>query len=109
MYIILYGIIFHEYHYIRISVLTDSKVYLLFFPQVISPVPQIEQFKLNSGWDFVVVATDGVWDAMTNNEILKYISNRLENKNRSIGSLLYEERIFAINTLSKTTLFLYTF
>ena len=94
----------------KFSPLFWNKVYsLLFFVQVISPVPQIEQFKLNSGWDFVVVATDGVWDAMTNNEILKYISNRLENKNRSIGSFLYEERIFAINTLSKTTLFLYTF
>ena len=54
------------------------------FPvQVISPVPQIEQFKLNSGWDFVVIATDGVWDAMANNDVLKYIKNRLENKNRS--------------------------
>lgn len=50
--------------------------------QVISPVPQIEQFKLNSGWDFVVIATDGVWDAMANNDAIKYIKNRLENKSR---------------------------
>ena len=37
---------------------------------------------LSTGWDFLVVATDGVWDAMSNAEILKYISSRLENKNR---------------------------
>jgi serine/threonine protein phosphatase PrpC len=49
---------------------------------VISPVPQIEQYRLESSWDFLVVATDGVWDAMSNAEVLKYIRSRLENKNR---------------------------
>ena len=28
--------------------------------QVISPVPQIEQYKLQPGWEFILVATDGV-------------------------------------------------
>ena len=41
-----------------------------------------QEFRLESNWDFLVVATDGVWDAMSNAEILKYISSRLENKNR---------------------------
>jgi serine/threonine protein phosphatase PrpC len=50
--------------------------------QVISPVPQIEQFRLETSWDFLVLATDGVWDAMANAEILKYIASRLDNKNR---------------------------
>ncbi len=35
-------------------------------PKVISPVPQIQSFDLNSSWEFVVAATDGVWDAMSN-------------------------------------------
>jgi serine/threonine protein phosphatase PrpC len=55
--------------------------------QVISPVPQIEQYRLESSWDFLVVATDGVWDAMSNAEVLKYIRSRLENKNRWALSL----------------------
>ena len=29
-------------------------------PQVISPVPQIEQFKIDTSWEFLIVATDGV-------------------------------------------------
>jgi hypothetical protein len=49
---------------------------------VISPVPQIEQFRLESNWEFLVVATDGVWDAMSNADILKYLASRLDNKNR---------------------------
>lgn len=28
--------------------------------QVISPVPQIEQFKIDPSWEFLIVATDGV-------------------------------------------------
>ncbi len=49
---------------------------------MISPVPQIEQFRLESNWEFLVVATDGVWDAMSNADILKYLASRLDNKNR---------------------------
>ncbi len=29
-----------------------------------------------------MVATDGVWDAMSNADILKYLASRLDNKNR---------------------------
>ena len=28
--------------------------------QVISPVPQIEQFKIDPSWEFLIIATDGV-------------------------------------------------
>lgn len=50
--------------------------------QVISPVPQIELFKLDSSWEFLVVASDGVWDAVSNTEALNFIRSRLENKSR---------------------------
>lgn len=33
---------------------------------MISPVPQIQCFKLDPQWEFVVVGSDGVWDAMSN-------------------------------------------
>ena len=36
--------------------------------QVISPVPQIEQYKLQPGWEFILVATDGVPDHIRQNE-----------------------------------------
>lgn len=47
--------------------------------QVISVVPQIESFKLNSNWDFVVVGSDGVWDAMSNQEMVTFVKSRLDN------------------------------
>ena len=35
-------------------------IQLTICPQVISPVPQIEQFKIDTSWEFLIVATDGV-------------------------------------------------
>ena len=45
--------------------------------QVISAVPQIQTFHLDSQWEFIVVASDGVWDAMGNNDMVAYIRQRL--------------------------------
>ncbi len=60
---------------------------------MISPVPQIEQFRLESNWEFLVVATDGVWDAMSNADILKYLASRLDNKNRYRDIPKYKDRV----------------
>eukprot|EP00095_Tigriopus_kingsejongensis_P002611 maker-scaffold302_size216161-snap-gene-1.13 protein:Tk02611 transcript:maker-scaffold302_size216161-snap-gene-1.13-mRNA-1 annotation:"probable protein phosphatase 2c" len=45
--------------------------------QVISAVPQIVSFKLSSNWDFVVVGSDGVWDAMSNQDMVTYVKTKL--------------------------------
>ena len=37
--------------------------------QVISPVPQIEQFKIDTSWEFLIVATDGV---TTDYDVIQY-------------------------------------
>ena len=50
--------------------------YYIMYYKVISAVPQVTSFKLNSSWDFIVVATDGVWDAMTNQEMIAFIKVR---------------------------------
>ena len=41
--------------------------------QVISVVPQMQFFKLDPKWEFVVVGSDGIWDAMSNQEMSNYI------------------------------------
>ena len=41
--------------------------------QVISVVPQIVAHPLNASWDFLVVASDGVWDAVTNRELVAIV------------------------------------
>jgi len=71
---------------------------------VISPVPQIEQFRLESNWEFLVVATDGVWDAMSNADILKYLASRLDNKNRYKDKDREGTRYKDISTRTKTAL-----
>ena len=45
--------------------------------QVISVVPQIVSHRLDSSWDFVVVASDGVWDAITNRDLVAFVRERL--------------------------------
>ena len=45
--------------------------------QVISVVPQIVSHRLDSTWDFVVVASDGVWDAITNRDLVAFVRERL--------------------------------
>jgi serine/threonine protein phosphatase PrpC len=34
-------------------------------------------FKLDQNWEFVVVGSDGVWDAMSSSEMAKYIKARI--------------------------------
>ncbi len=60
---------------------------------MISPVPQIQSFELNPTWDFVVAATDGVWDAMSNQEMVTYVKTRLTQlgRKRAVLSNLCEE------------------
>lgn len=45
--------------------------------QVISAVPQIKLFKIDTHWDFVVVGSDGVWDAMSNQDMVTFVRQRL--------------------------------
>lgn len=67
--------------------------------QVISVVPQIVSHRLNSSWDFVVVASDGVWDAVTNRELVALVRDRLsgdddddgKKKKKTVLSELCEE------------------
>ena len=60
---------------------------------MISPVPQIQSFDLNPSWDFVVAATDGVWDAMSNQELITQVKTKLtqQGRHRAVLSNLCEE------------------
>ena len=43
-------------------------------------MPQLQTFHLDCQWEFIVVATDGVWDAMSNDAMVAYIKQRLDSK-----------------------------
>ena len=53
--------------------------------QVISVVPQIVSHRLTSAWDFVVVASDGVWDAITNRDLVAFVRERLNENDDANG------------------------
>ena len=46
--------------------------------QVISAVPQIQISHLDSQWEFVIVASDGIWDAMSNQDMITFVRQRLQ-------------------------------
>lgn len=48
--------------------------------QIITAQPDITKHKLEKGDEFVVLACDGVWDCMTNQEVVDFVSARLKRK-----------------------------
>ena len=46
--------------------------------QVISAVPQIQTFHLDPQWEFVIVGSDGIWDAMSNQDLVTFVRQRLQ-------------------------------
>ena len=88
---------------------------------MISPVPQIEQFKIDTSWEFLLVATDGVriflhlkifcifrthniwilivsftkvWDAVTNNEAINFVKSKMENRYKLVENIKVTEKYF---------------
>jgi len=60
---------------------------------MITAYPEIKIDNLTSDCEFIVVACDGVWDCMTNQEICEFISQRL-NKYPNIKLSKIIEEIF---------------
>ena len=48
---------------------------------IISPVPEVTNVDVDGSEEMIVMACDGVWDVMSNEEIVKEIKDRLENGN----------------------------
>ena len=59
---------------------------------MISVVPQIQTFKLDTYWEFVVVGSDGVWDAMSNAEMINFIKGRLASERATHARAAREQR-----------------
>ena len=66
-------------------------------------MPQIQAYKLNSNWDFIVLATDGVWDAMTNQEMITFIKGRLGSPDRPNNAATAASHVSNIYDLVGTT------
>lgn len=45
--------------------------------QIVTAFPEVQKFPITEDWEFVVLACDGIWDVMTNQEVVNFIRNRL--------------------------------
>ncbi|CAH0562428.1 unnamed protein product [Brassicogethes aeneus] len=45
--------------------------------QILSPLPDVEKIQRTGKEEFLILATDGVWDVFTNDALCQYIQNRL--------------------------------
>ncbi|XP_044727590.1 probable protein phosphatase 2C T23F11.1 isoform X2 [Chrysoperla carnea] len=45
--------------------------------QIVTANPDIECRQINENWEFVVIACDGIWDVLTNEEVLNFVRSRI--------------------------------
>lgn len=54
--------------------------------QMITAEPDIKQVTLNSDDEFIILACDGIWDCLTNEEAVKYVLDRIDTQSpKEIG------------------------
>lgn len=39
----------------------------------------MKEFQITEDWEFLVLACDGIWDVMTNQDVVKFVRSRLAN------------------------------
>lgn len=54
--------------------------------QIVTAYPDVETREINENWEFIVLACDGIWDVMTNKEVVDFCRKR-------IGMGMYPEEI----------------
>lgn len=46
--------------------------------QIVSPQPDVKSLELNDNVDFLLLACDGIWDVLSNEEVIEFVITRLE-------------------------------
>ena len=44
---------------------------------MITAYPDLKEYDINSGWDFIVMGCDGIWEVKTNRDICLMVKNKL--------------------------------
>ena len=64
-----------------------------FSKPIVSPEPDIRRFRVEEGGDeFILLASDGLWDVMTSQDAVDFVTARLEKSKASAERLTTEER-----------------
>lgn len=40
-------------------------------------LPDVKEFELTEDWEFLILACDGIWDVMKNQDVVKFVRSRL--------------------------------
>lgn len=48
--------------------------------QIVTAVPDIEIRKITDELEFIVLACDGIWDVLTNSEVVSFVRSRIAEK-----------------------------
>jgi len=50
---------------------------MLILIAIISALPDVIERQLTEDHEFILLACDGIWDVMTNNEVLRFVRSRI--------------------------------
>lgn len=52
--------------------------FFVFFSEHFSAYPDVEVHDVHDGWDFVLLASDGIWDVLSNDDVVKMCLKKME-------------------------------
>ncbi len=58
--------------------------------QMISAMPDVRKVTLNDGDEFMVLASDGIWNCMSSEAVVEFVRKRLSEKREKISSICEE-------------------
>lgn len=51
----------------------------IYFDLIFLAYPDVEERTIDSDWEFIVLACDGIWDVMSNSEVISYVRENIAN------------------------------
>lgn len=48
--------------------------------QIVTAYPDVEVFDLTPNHEFIVLACDGIWDVLSNEQVLEFVRHRIANQ-----------------------------
>ena len=64
-------------------------IFLFQTHQIVTCLPDIVERKIDEDWDFIVLACDGIWDVLTNQQVCDFVTQRI-GKNIQPGQICEE-------------------
>lgn len=73
--------------------------------QIVTALPDVEVRELTDDHEFIVIACDGIWDVLSNEEVLEFVRNRIAQKispeivceNLYLSIYLYSHKSFILS------------